>query len=107
MNISALPGRLDEIGPDDLRFDVADTVALIERVRAGSVDEAAVRRLVRHTGGWPAVTYLTVHALAAGADLPSADATECRIPTCTSTASGDAPPFSSKSHCSSAEVPSW
>lgn len=64
-------GRLDEIGPDALRFDRSETAALLEHVHGAGVDDDAVRTVAHHTGGWPAALFLTSRAIASGASPPS------------------------------------
>ncbi len=66
-------GRLDEIGSDALRFDLADTAALSDRLGC-PLDERSAGRLVRHAGGWPAALFLTLRSYRIGAELPSAHA---------------------------------
>lgn len=52
-------GRLETIGPEQLRFDAEDVRALLAS-RSDSVDEASVEALLDMTEGWPAAASLLV-----------------------------------------------
>jgi LuxR family maltose regulon positive regulatory protein len=47
-------GYLHEIGPDDLRFTLAEAAEFIAKNGRGPVDSALLQRLVDDTQGWPA-----------------------------------------------------
>ncbi len=47
-------GRLLEIGPDDLRFSVADAAAFVAMNGSGPVDASLLQRLTEETRGWAA-----------------------------------------------------
>lgn len=65
-------GRLVEIGLADLRFDLAQTRALAERVGVADVGDDAARWLLERTGGWAALVRLALAQAARGARLDSA-----------------------------------
>jgi LuxR family maltose regulon positive regulatory protein len=47
-------GYLQEIGPDDLRFTLAEAAEFVAKNGHGPVDSALLQRLVDDTRGWPA-----------------------------------------------------
>lgn len=49
-----LQGRVDELGPDDLRFSARDTAALLRERGARDLNLEAVRALTDRAEGWPA-----------------------------------------------------
>lgn len=59
-----LTGRLNEIGPDLLAFDVADVASLL-RLRLGPSGADLAAAVFAATDGWPAATRLVADALAA------------------------------------------
>ncbi|MFN8619942.1 MAG: LuxR C-terminal-related transcriptional regulator [Chloroflexota bacterium] len=74
----AVEGRLLRIGPDALALDAAD-VRRMATALGQPVDGEAAEAVLARTEGWPAATYLALHAAGAGEDPPRIAGTQPEI----------------------------
>ena len=68
-------GRVREIGPDDLAFDLPEATAFLRQLTHGDPTPGLSAEVLDATGGWPVAVYLQGLAIARGRVRPSSTTT--------------------------------